>query len=106
MVSDFFTRSHYSDENPEFQIPTWIGGWDLRIALFIGLTLWGIHTLSTVMIAYIVGSIVGILLILIAKFSGKSISHEVPFGPFLAIGWIISLSFYQEILDYVQILYT
>jgi prepilin signal peptidase PulO-like enzyme (type II secretory pathway) len=56
--------------------------------------------------AYVIGSIVGISLLIIAKISDKKMSHEVPFGPFLGAGWIFSLTFYQEILDYVHILYT
>jgi prepilin signal peptidase PulO-like enzyme (type II secretory pathway) len=44
-------------------------------------------------------------MILFTKVGGTNIVHEIPFGPFLAIGWIASLTFYQEILDYVHILY-
>ena len=105
VIIDFFRNNHTTGASTELTIPTWIGWGDLRIAIFIGLTLWGIHTLSTLLIAYIIGSIIGISLLIITKISDKEISHEVPFGPFLGAGWILSLTFYQEILDYVHILY-
>ena len=50
-------------ESDEIDIPTWVGGGDLRIALFIGLTLGSIHTVSTLLFAYILGSLIGVILI-------------------------------------------
>lgn len=106
MLFEFFrgTTSHRSVQD-EQEIPSWIGWWDLRIALFIGLTLWSIHTLSTILIAYVIWSIAGLTLIFYAKLQHKKVVHEVPFGPFLGIGWVLSLSLYSEILDYVHVLY-
>lgn len=87
------------NQKDDIDIPTWIGGGDLRIAIFIGLTLGSIHTISTLFFAYILWSIIGIALI-IKK--GKK-NSQIAFGPFLGIGWILSILFYSEILNIIQI---
>jgi prepilin signal peptidase PulO-like enzyme (type II secretory pathway) len=35
-----------------------------------------------------------------AKFTGTK--NQVPFGPFLGLGWILSVFFHTEILEYAQ----
>ena len=89
-------------EAPE-EIPGWIGGWDLRIALFIGLTLWFIHTWAAILIAYIIWWSIGIILIIYGKIRNKEIQKEIAFWPFLGIGWILALTFYNQILQFIQI---
>lgn len=89
-----FSRQHKDEEE---EIPTWIGGGDLRIALFIGITLWGIHTISSLLFSYILWSIIGIL-VLWKRWKKNSM---IAFGPFLWIGWILSIVFYEEILSYI-----
>ncbi len=86
----------------EDEIPVWIWGWDLRIALFIWLTLGTIHSLSTLMFAYIIGSIVWISMLSYWKIKKQKISHMIPFGPFLWIGWFLSLIFYSDIIKYFE----
>ena len=49
-------------ESQEESIPSWVGGGDLRVALFIGLTLGTLHGIASFAIAYIIGSIVGVIL--------------------------------------------
>lgn len=83
-------------EDPdEEEIPSWIGWWDLRIALFIGLTLWLYHSIISLGISYVIGALFGICYIIIRK-NRKAV---VPFGPFLALGWIITFLLYKEITD-------
>lgn len=82
------------------EIPTWVGGGDLRIALFIGLTLWELHGIASFAIAYIVWSIIGIVLLLLWVMK-KSKNSQIPFWPFLAIGWICAIVFHGEILDFI-----
>ncbi len=96
LILSLFRRDKPLPQEDELEIPAWIGGWDLRIALFIGLTLWSAHTLSTLLFAYVIGSIVGISLLM-----GRRIrNHQIPFWPFLWIGWILSLIFYNRILNF------
>ena len=76
-------------------IPTWVWWGDLRVALLIGLTLWSIHTISTLFFAYIIWSIVGIILMAYSQ-ERKS---QIAFWPFLWMGWILSIFFYSEILN-------
>lgn len=86
-----------TDESGE-DIPTWIGWGDLRVALFIWLSLGTIHTVSTLFFAYIIGSCVGIYLIA----NKKKSDSQIPFGPFLGAGWMLSLVFYDTILLIVE----
>ncbi|MDD2693981.1 MAG: prepilin peptidase [Candidatus Gracilibacteria bacterium] len=86
-------------ESNEIDIPTWVGGGDLRIALFIGLTLGSIHTVSTLLFAYILGSLIGV--ILIVKRGRKN--SQIAFGPFLGMGWFLSIVFYSDILNIFNI---
>jgi prepilin signal peptidase PulO-like enzyme (type II secretory pathway) len=90
----------YTDtpEKDEIELPSWIGWGDLRVALFVGLTLGTIHTLSTLLFAYCIGAIAGIILLL---HHGSAAKSQIPFGPFLWIGWILSLIFYTEILNFI-----
>lgn len=85
---------HADDEE---DIPSWIGGGDLRIALFIGITLWSIHSLFALWIAYIVGSIVGVFLLI--KWGRKN--SQISFWPFLWIGWIVAILFHNDIITII-----
>lgn len=98
-------KKNIQAEDNEEPIPAWIWWGDLRIAIFIGLTLWWIHTLSTLFFAYIIGSIVGVWILVYWHISRKEKTHEIPFWPFLAAWWILSLTFYADIIDYVNILF-
>lgn len=107
LIIDFFRRREHKEEQKDIdiEIPTWIGWGDLRIAFFIGLTLWGIHSITTLIFAYVIGSIVWVSMLIHGRFHKRQNSHEIAFWPFLGIGWILSLTFYSEILDYVNIFY-
>lgn len=94
---EYIFRKNVPVSHQEEDIPTWIGWGDLRIALFIGLTLGTIHTFSTLLFAYIIGSVIWVL-ILMRKWG----SHQIPFWPFLGIGWILSIIFYSEILSIIE----
>ena len=96
LISPFQKENEKENEEPS-EIPTWIGWGDLRVALFIGLTLGTIHGIASLFIAYILGSIVGIFL-LVTK---KNKSSQIAFWPFLGLGWIIAIVFYQDILNII-----
>lgn len=101
-IRELMDREVISHDKTTEEIPTWIGAGDLRIALFIGLTLWTIHSISSVMFAYIIGSVVWIGIIVFDRYKWrKNISHQIAFGPFLWIGWIVSLIFHSEIIWYI-----
>ena len=55
MLADIWRKPKKEES---LDIPTWIGGGDLRIALFIGLTLGIVHGVASFAFAYIIGSIV------------------------------------------------
>lgn len=88
----------------EKSIPTWVGGWDLRIALFIGLSLGTLHGIFAFAIAYMIGSIFGIGLLILRASRYHKISHQIPFGPFLGIWWILAVLFHEEIFDWFEII--
>lgn len=69
----------------------WPGGGmgfgDVKMALFIGFVL-GASVIVAFFLAFLVGSIVGIYLVVIRKRSGKT---KLPFGPFLAFGSAVAI---------------
>lgn len=105
MVTEFFLPKK-SSRVEEKEIPAWIGWGDLRIALFIWLTLGTVHTISSLIIAYLVWWLVWIFILIKAKIYWEKSQHEIAFWPFLWIWWFISLILYVPILEYLQILYT
>jgi prepilin signal peptidase PulO-like enzyme (type II secretory pathway) len=76
----------------------WIGGGDVRLGLLIGAAFGRLDYLAlTLMLAYMVGSVVGITLLLAKK---KQWGSELPLGVFLAIASIISLLFGDSIITW------
>lgn len=85
----------------------WMWGWDLRIAILIGMILGSALWLPGLFITYLVWSIIGIGLIIASKIQhgikSKTMT-QVPFGPFLAIGFFITM-FYQTEIERLISLY-
>jgi prepilin signal peptidase PulO-like enzyme (type II secretory pathway) len=75
----------------------WIGGGDLRLGLVMGAMLGWPNVLVALFIAYLVGAVVGVILLALKKKTGKS---EIPFGPFLAIGTFASLLWGSQLLSW------
>jgi leader peptidase (prepilin peptidase)/N-methyltransferase len=71
-----------------------MGGGDIKLLAMIGAFLGWKAVLLTILLSSLVGSVTGILLILI---KGKDFKYAIPFGPFLSVGAVISL-FYGESL--------
>jgi prepilin signal peptidase PulO-like enzyme (type II secretory pathway) len=92
----------FLEEETEEEMPSWIGGGDLRIAIIIGLALgWKIGILA-VFLAYILGTIFALPLLALTK---KTASSLIPFGPFLAIGLITCLFWGNDIWEwYIRLL--
>jgi prepilin signal peptidase PulO-like enzyme (type II secretory pathway) len=61
----------------------WMGMGDAYLGIFIGLVTGWPLILSAMFFSYLMGSIVGVVLILAKK---KTLQSQIPFGPFLAIG--------------------
>ncbi|MBI2453484.1 prepilin peptidase [Candidatus Peregrinibacteria bacterium] len=75
----------------------WIGAGDLRIGAFMGLILGYKGVLLALFLGYIIGAIVSSFLLLTKKTTLKT---QIPFGPFLVIGTIITFLFREEILNW------
>ena len=74
-----------------------MGGGDIKLLAMIGAFLGWKPTLLTVMIAAIVGSVVGLSLI---ACKAMQRNQYLPFGPFLALGAILAMLFHQEVLNW------
>lgn len=74
-----------------------IGFADIKLALLIGLILGWPLAVCSIFLAFIIGAIIGIYLI---KFGGKTWKSAVAFGPFLIIGFYITLFWGQKIIDW------
>jgi leader peptidase (prepilin peptidase) / N-methyltransferase len=74
-----------------------MGGGDLKLSLFIGLVFGFPLALVQLMLSFLLGSIVGVALLIARK---KNFGQTIPFGPFLSLGGIITLFWGQKILDF------
>ena len=88
-----------------------MGFGDAKLALGIGWLLGPAHGVSAILLAFWSGAIVGILLIGISKMRALFLSRksftlksEIPFGPFLAFGAIISFLFNFDIGTFTALL--
>lgn len=80
----------------------WMGGGDLRIALFMGLVAGAKIAALGLLLAYFAGSIIGIIILVVTR----NRNTEVPFGPYLALGLYISLFWYTSIIEWYTKLFT
>lgn len=92
-----FSIFNKNKQEEEIDIPTWIGGGDLRLALFIWLTLGMLHGFASFIFAYILGSIIWICLLTYNIVRWRKTQSKIPFWPFLWVGWLMSVFFYKEI---------
>ena len=72
-----------------------MGGGDIKLLAMIGAFLGWKGVLFTIMASSLIGTVVGIILMLRAR---KGIKMALPFGPFLAIGAIIYLFFGPQLI--------
>ena len=71
-----------------------MGGGDVKLLAMIGGFLGWKSVILTILLSSFIGSIVGIVIMLL---KGKDFKYAIPFGPFLSLGAVISL-FYGEAL--------
>ena len=77
----------------------WLGFGDVKLAFFMGLFLGWPNILVALFMAFILGGIIGIALIL---FNKKTMKSQVPFGPFLVGGTIMSMFWGAEIINWYK----
>ncbi|MDD4896307.1 MAG: prepilin peptidase [Atribacterota bacterium] len=80
-----------------------MGGGDIKLAAMVGAFLGWQLTLLSLFLGFLLGSIVGII-ILIKNKGNKDQSDSLPFGPFIALGTVIALLFGQAIIDWYLII--
>ena len=81
----------------------WMGVGDIKLAFLMGLILGYPNILVALFLAFLIGAIIGVGLMVFGK---KTMKSEVPFGPFLVGGTLIALFFGKEIINwYVQSFY-
>lgn len=73
----------------------WIGGGDVRMGMFMGCLLGVWHGVLALFLAYVIGAIVG--LVLIARHR-KSLKSHIPFGTFLAFTTFIVMIWGEDLL--------
>ncbi len=72
-----------------------LGGGDIKMMAMIGAFLGAVNSLLAIFLASLIGSIVGLTLIMLKI---KSRRDVIPFGPFLSLGALLTLFCGQEIL--------
>lgn len=78
----------------------WIGGGDIRMGVLMGLSLGNIwHLIVALFLTYIIGSLVGIILILTNK---KKWGSQIPLGIFLAVATIITLFWGVDLINWYK----
>ena len=86
----FFSLVYFSKEK-------WMGMGDALLVIFLGLFLGWPQILLGLFLAFNLGALYSIFLLLFKK---KSIKSQIPFGPFLVIGSIITMLFYDIIMKW------
>src|SRR3990167_4617058 len=75
----------------------WLGLGDVKLAILIGLLASFSLVLVSLFSAFVLGSLVGVCLLVLKL---KNLKSEIPFGPFLITGLYISIFFGQKIIDW------
>lgn len=75
----------------------WMGIGDIKLAFLMGIFLGFPKILVALFSAFFFGAIIGIGLIILKK---KDIKSEIPFGPFLVAGTLLSLFLGQKIINW------
>ncbi|MCP4633017.1 MAG: prepilin peptidase [candidate division Zixibacteria bacterium] len=76
-----------------------MGGGDIKLAALIGAFLGWKGVLLTIIISSLIGAISGILLLLLSSSFAKKSSHAIPYGPFLALGAIVSMFWGNQLIN-------
>lgn len=75
----------------------WIGGGDIRLGVLMGVVLGWPKVLLALFLAYVVGAVVSLILII---FKNKQFTSKTPFGVYLTLGTFVALFFYDQIVNW------
>lgn len=75
----------------------WIGGGDVRLGLFMGVVLGFPRIFLALMLAYVVGALWSLLLIILQK---KKFAEETPFGTYLSLATFVAMIWGEKIIDW------
>lgn len=75
----------------------WVGGGDIRLGLMMGIFLGWEKLLVSLFLAYVLGALFAVILLLGKK---KGMKSELPFGTFLAVSAVITLLFGDSIINW------
>lgn len=90
-ISSFFAAQFFLSKGK------WVGGGDLRLGFLMGALLGWEKGLLALALSYILGGIIGVILLASKKVTRKT---AVPFGPFLIIGLLTALFFGDQIINW------
>jgi leader peptidase (prepilin peptidase)/N-methyltransferase len=76
-----------------------MGGGDIKLLAMIGAFLGSKAVVVTIFVSAFVGSIVGVAIMLL---KGKGRKYAIPYGPFLALGAVISLFWAENVVAWYQ----
>lgn len=77
----------------------WIGGGDVKLGFWLGLLVGWHMVYLMLLVSYILGALIGVLLLLRKK---KKMNSQLPFGPFLIIGTFITLIWGERLLEWYR----
>jgi leader peptidase (prepilin peptidase)/N-methyltransferase len=72
-----------------------MGGGDVKLLAMIGAFLGWKAVILTILLSSLIGSLVGISIMIV---KGKDFKYAIPFGPFLSLGAVISLFYGEELI--------
>ncbi len=75
----------------------WMGIGDIKLAFLMGLILGWPNILVALFLAFFIGALIGIGLMI---FGRKGLKSEIPFGPFLVTGTFVAMFFGKQIIDW------
>ncbi|MFA5877818.1 MAG: prepilin peptidase [Candidatus Staskawiczbacteria bacterium] len=75
----------------------WLGFGDVKLVFLMGLILGFPNILAALFLAFFIGGIIGIGLIIAGK---KGMKSEIPFGPFLITGTFLAIFFGQNLINW------
>ncbi len=79
-----------------------MGGGDIKLFFVIGLVLGTVQTLLTLVLAALIGSVVGVIML---RKTGKGRKTPIPFGPSIAVAAVITYFWGMKIVDWYGTLF-
>ena len=74
-----------------------MGGGDFKLGIFIGMVFGFPESITAIMLGFFTGALFGVALLILGK---KKFGQTIPFGPFLALGCILTLFWGGPLVDW------